>query len=160
MIKAIVISDTHGDLSYVKEIIRKEKPIDAVFHLGDIAGQDDELKEMCGCAVYVVKGNCDFYSPNRLTEVVTLGENRIFMTHGHMYDAYWGVNKIVYAALENNCNIAMYGHTHVPDITPMGGVLVLNPGSTTQPRQLKRERTYIQMIISEEGKTDCRVKTL
>lgn len=158
MIKAIVISDSHGNLSNVKEIIRKEKQIDAVFHLGDMLGQDEELKIMCNCPVYAVRGNCDFFSPYSLTDVVTLENNRIFMAHGHTFGVNWGLGTIVDVAREQGCNFVMYGHTHIPDITPCGDVIAMNPGSVTQPRQKGRQPTYIVMTIDDNGHTDCRVK--
>lgn len=158
MIRAIVISDSHGNLSNVKEILRKERQIDVVFHLGDMQGQEEELKLMCNCPVYAVRGNCDYFSPFSLTDIVTLENNRIFMAHGHTFGVNWGWSEIVNVARQKGCNIVMCGHTHIPDITPCGDVIAMNPGSVSLPRQGTKEPTYIVMTIDDNGKTDCRVK--
>lgn len=158
MIKALIISDSHGSLENVKKIINKEKNIDVVLHLGDIQGQEEELKLMCNCPVYAVRGNCDYCSPFSLTEVVTLESNRIFMAHGHTFDINWTWAEIVNVAREMKCNYALCGHTHIPDITPFGDVIAVNPGSVSLPRQSNREPSYALMVIDDSGKTDCRIK--
>ena len=43
----------------------------------------------------------------------------------------------------------MYGHTHRPVIEEVGGVLVINPGSLTYPRQSNRKPSYIVMEMNE-----------
>ena len=45
----------------------------------------------------------------------------------------------------------MYGHTHMPVIEDEDGILVINPGSLTYPRQRGRRPSYAVMQI-EEGK--------
>ncbi len=158
MIKAIIISDSHGNLDNVKHILRKEKCVDAVFHLGDLLGQDEELKMMCNCPVYAVRGNCDFFSPYSLSDIVTLQNCRIFMTHGHNYYINWGWSHAVEVARENKCNVVMCGHTHIPDITHFGDVLAINPGSITQPRQPGRIPSYVVLEIEDDGQIKCSSK--
>lgn len=64
MLKAIIISDSHGDLKNVRKIAEKEHNIDLVIHLGDLLGQDEQLAEIFNCEIKKVKGNCDYYSNN------------------------------------------------------------------------------------------------
>lgn len=158
MIKGLIISDSHGQLENAKKAISNEGRLDIVIHLGDILGQDDELKRMCQCPVVIVKGNCDFYSDNQITEVFSVDVNKIFATHGHYYNVDYGIESLSYAAEEKGCNIAMYGHTHVPDISYRGNVTIVNPGSISRPRQLNRKPTYGVMMIDESGKTDISIK--
>lgn len=158
MIKAVIISDSHGQLENVETVLKKEGRLDMVIHLGDIVGQDDELRRMCDCPVIVVKGNCDFYSENAKEEVFSLENNKIFATHGHFYGVDFGIENLSYAAEARECNIAMYGHTHVPDIGYRGSVTIVNPGSVSRPRQTNRKPTYGLLTIDNSGKTDITIK--
>lgn len=158
--KVIVISDSHGDLENFKRVIKKEGKPDMVIHLGDIIGQGDLLRQICDCPVNIVKGNCDFYSENSLTEVISVEKNKIFATHGHHYGVEWGLERLYYAAVENGCNIAMFGHTHVPEITPRGEIMIINPGSISRPRQLNHKPTYILMDIDDKGETRFSIKCI
>ena len=60
-------------------------------------------------------------------------------------------DKLVENAQAKGCKIAMYGHTHMPVIENEDGILVINPGSLTYPRQRGRRPSYAVMQI-EEGK--------
>ena len=60
-----------------------------------------------------------------------------------------------FAALENDCDIAMYGHTHVPYLEEDNSlgtddVTILNPGSISKPRQADHRYTYMVMEIDDE----------
>lgn len=158
MKKVVIISDSHGDLSNVRKIMDKEQSVQQVIHLGDLIGQEMQLKEICGCGIRLVKGNCDYYADNPVSDIVEIGENRIFITHGHHYGVNFGIDRLCYAAKENQCNIAMYGHTHVPDNSVYGGIIIVNPGSVSQPRQLNHKPTYAVMKIDDDGKTDIRIQ--
>lgn len=157
MLKAVIISDSHGSLENVRKIAQKEKNIDLIIHLGDLIGQDEQLAEIFDCEIKKVKGNGDFYSKNPSTDVVEFGGNRIFITHGHHYGVDFGLDGLRYAAEENACNIAMYGHTHIPDNSVWGKIIMVNPGSVSRPRQLDHKPTYAVMKVSETGKTDIRI---
>ena len=158
MTKVIIISDSHGKLDNVRTIMEKEKNVNCVIHLGDLIGQDEELEEICRCPIYKVKGNGDFLSDNPSSDVIEIGDNRIFITHGHQYGVNYGIDKLCYAAQERECNIAMYGHTHVPDNSAYGGIIIVNPGSVSLPRQLNHKPTYGVMMINERKKTDITIK--
>ena len=68
--RILVISDSHGQLGNLNKILKEAGKVDRVIHLGDAVGQDEEIREMCGCPVTIVRGNCDFYSKNELVEIV------------------------------------------------------------------------------------------
>ena len=54
--------------------------------------------------------------------------------------------------LEGRCSIQLsYGHTHRPVVEEEDGILVINPGSLTFPRQQGRRPSYAVMDV-EEGK--------
>ena len=44
------------------------------------------------------------------------------------------LQRLTYAALEQACAVALFGHTHEPFLAREQGVLLLNPGSLCQPR--------------------------
>ena len=54
---------------------------------------------------------------------------RIFMNHGYRYRVEFSTSTIVYKAKEQNSDIVLFGHTHVPFCDFMDGMYVLNPGS-------------------------------
>ncbi len=156
--KVIIISDSHGNLDNVRKIMEKEKDVDRVIHLGDLIGQDEQLKMICDCPIYAVRGNGDFWSKNPMSDTVEIGKNKIFITHGHNFGVDFGIDRLCYAAKEQGCNIAMYGHTHVPENSVFGGIIVVNPGSVSRPRQLNHKPTYAVMKVDEKGKADIRIQ--
>ena len=58
--------------------------------------------------------------------MIDLDGYRVFITHGHGYHVSYSPNRLVAEALHRNAQIAMYGHTHVPHLEQMEGVIVLN----------------------------------
>ncbi len=68
------------------------------------------------------------------------------------YYENYGDEDAVEAARENGADILVYGHTHVPEIRQDGGILVLNPGSLTFPRQRGFRPTFIILNIDDRTK--------
>ncbi len=126
--KAVVISDSHGDRDTVRNIIEKEKP-EIVIHLGDHANDVDltcmppEVR-----VVYRVNGNCDF---SDFPEVICQGiEGHSFLImHGHTRGVKMGISRALSTAKTRGATVLLYGHTHVSDISRKDGVLIVNPGS-------------------------------
>ena len=56
-----------------------------------------------------------------------------------------------YLGKENNADIVMFGHIHVPVVEKSDGVTIVNPGSISLPRNADGRPTYIVMN-AEEGK--------
>ena len=158
--RVVIVSDSHGHLENVEKVIKKSGKLDMVIHLGDIIGQDDILRSMCDCTVIIVRGNCDFNSENELVEIFSLDKNKIMATHGHCYNVDWGLERLYHAAEENGCNIAMYGHTHVPEVVYQDGIWIVNPGSITRPRQYNNRPSYILMNFDKYGNPDFNINYL
>lgn len=154
--KILVISDSHGQLDGVLKIMEKHKSFDFVIHLGDIIRQERQLKSICGCPVKIVQGNCDFGSEYPLTDLFEFDGNKALLTHGHYYGVDWGIDRLCYAAEGNNCNFAMFGHTHVPEVVETNGITILNPGSISRPRQMNRRKSYI-IIETVDGKAAAEI---
>ena len=141
--KAILMSDTHGDAIGVRWILdqawARTGHVDAYFHMGDGAMDFISLKPFLlahdpEAALYGVRGNCDFYAPNvEKSLVVPFGGTRIFMTHGHYYQVKSTLEIRDEEAESEGCSIALYGHTHRPAMD-MGRTLMINPGSAQDGR--------------------------
>ena len=126
MTKILVVSDSHGDISGIQEALRREGPVDYVFHLGDHAG--DAARIHTAAQVTAVMGNCDFGGAAS-QETVFLGGRRLILTHGHGQGVKYGLQRLAYFAEEQEADAVFFGHTHVPLIDYYGGILLMNPGS-------------------------------
>ena len=54
-------------------------------------------------------------------------------------------------------DMVFYGHTHRPVIDETEGILVVNPGSLTYPRQEGRRPSYVLMEVAENGKVTSEI---
>lgn len=155
--RAVVFSDSHSSTALMKEAVRRIRP-DVIIHLGDSVRDAEELREeFREIPLYSVKGNCDISSSAPETDIVPLGPVKAFITHGHLYDVKWGrLDPLVYAAMEQNAQIAMFGHTHQAETSEMGGVKLLNPGTAGKGR----ERTFAIVDVFENGGIACEIREL
>ncbi|MBQ9766958.1 MAG: metallophosphoesterase family protein [Lachnospiraceae bacterium] len=140
--KAVLVSDSHGRFGGLQEIIEREAPFDMLLHAGDIQGGVSNLEDWAGVPVYVVKGNCDWSGDFPQERIVEFGSDRIFLTHGHRYGVKVGIETVAAAAERAGATIAVHGHTHIPNAEERYGVIVLCPGSVSEPRQANRRATY------------------
>ena len=132
----LVLSDTHRDLSRMFSAVDYMKALapDAVIFLGDVVSDAIALKTELRVPFHIVQGNCDGYSAYPATDVVEAEGVRIFLCHGHQYDVKESPQRLIWAAQERECTVALFGHTHRPYMDREDGVLVMNPGSLTRPR--------------------------
>lgn len=159
--RILVISDTHGHEDNLERVLMKEGKPDHVLHLGDIEGGEDSIRQMVGCPLDVVSGNCDFFSRMPKVKFVEIGGYKIMMTHGHYYYVTVGTRDLVEEAKTNGCNVVMFGHTHKPMLNEEDEELtVLNPGSLSFPRQEGRRPSYIMMEIGTDGKAHYEIHYL
>ena len=129
--KICVFSDSHGSSLYMKEIIRREKP-DRMFFLGD--GEQDLpaiRKEFPALPIQAVRGNCDVFSELPAELVCTVENVRFFLTHGHRcgVKSDWRLETLKAAARAKDAQVALFGHTHEPQLEWDVGLLLLNPGT-------------------------------
>ena len=83
--------------------------------------------------------------------VEKVGKIDCLMTHGHYYGVSVETSMLKEEALARGCNVALYGHTHRPDLEIESEITVLNPGSLSYPRQHGRKPSYAIMEIDEKG---------
>ena len=148
------MSDSHGRNENVELAIAQVREeigeFQMLIHLGDV-GDAREIESLAGVPCYIVRGNTDYDVKLLNANVIEAGGHRIFATHGHLYQVDMRLDLLRFAALENDCDIAMYGHTHVPYLEEdPDDVTILNPGSISKPRQADHRYTYMVMEIDDE----------
>ena len=128
--KVIIVSDSHGNSEILERIFARERTMDCVIHLGDGADDLMGLNSYIGrIPVYQLKGNNDpsfFGFPQKL--ITHIGSIKIFGCHGHLLDVKYTLTKLYYAAMQDECRIALYGHTHIPALEESDNVTIFNPG--------------------------------
>lgn len=136
LIKLLILSDSHGDISTLESILKKEKNIDAVIHLGDGGTNMWDIRELTqSVPVYQCQGNCDSSLYNFSPELnFTSGSKKIMACHGHRYNVKSGLNTIYFAAKEKGADICLYGHTHIPNNEYYAGIHLFNPGAVKDGR--------------------------
>ena len=165
----IIVSDSHGRSDLLYRIAELEKP-DMILHLGDLEDSRATVERQLGAPkipCVFIKGNCDFRSQGELlnSSVFTLKGHRFYLTHGHLVHVNYGLDTLVYTAEENRCDIAIFGHTHVPFNEFMDGsfggpkIHVLNPGSIALPRG-GSSKSYMVMNLKDDGAYDVTLKKL
>lgn len=131
-----IISDTHIPVRTDKlpgKIFEIFKDVDLILHCGDIEVMSviEELEEIA--PVKAVCGNCDPYIGFNTHEIIKVDDVKIGLTHGIVYPK-GDTQQLYYLAKELDVDILVSGHTHQPLVKKEADVLLLNPGSPTQPR--------------------------
>lgn len=151
MKQALIFSDSHGRIDKAIDIIHQYPKVEAVFHCGDIGGDDDILRCATPHAVAIVRGNCDYSSTLPPEIVTTFSGKKIAMCHGHRYLMYGGIDQLKYWAMEKEADIVLFGHTHVPFVEQSSTLTVINPGSISRPRQEGHRKSYAVLEIDDNG---------
>lgn len=156
--KVLIVSDTHRKNDNYFKALESVKP-DLVIHCGDAEGSEYILTMATECPVQIVMGNNDFFSclPRELE--LKLGAYKVWVTHGHNYCVSMGNERIKREAAARGMDIVLYGHSHKPVVDRKGGVIAVNPGSLSYPRQEGRRPSYIVMEVEGE-KLDFTIRYL
>ncbi len=149
--RILIVSDTHGNHRNLDRVLEKIGAIDGFLHLGDVEGDEDYFEALLKCPVHIVAGNNDFFSDLPDEKMLQIGKYKIMMNHGHGYYVSRNTSRLKKAAKDRGADIVMYGHTHRPDIDFEDGIITINPGSLSYPRQERRRPTYIMMYLRENG---------
>ena len=150
--KILVISDTHGDTNKAEEAIRSNKEVSLIIHLGDYFRDAQKLSGMFpNIPVEYIYGNSDFMVENVPAEkLLEVCGKKIFITHGHRYSVKWDYGRLYRKAEELKADMILFGHTHVPEIIEKDDVFLLNPGSTSDPRDESDESYAIIDIVGDK----------
>ena len=163
--KIMIASDIHGSQKYAQKLIAEYRKSGAkkLVLLGDLLyhGPRNDLstgynpKEVIKLLNSVkeellcVRGNCDTEVDQMVLEfpimadyaVMADGERLIYFTHGHKYGAAYFPNV-------KEGDIIVQGHTHIPMNEVRNGILCINPGSVSLPK----DGSDHQCLIYEDGK--------
>ncbi len=155
--KILVISDTHGDINRAEEAVRSNSDVDLIIHLGDYFRDAQKLSDIFpNIPIEYIYGNSDFMIEDVPAEkMLVLCGKRIFITHGHRYSVKWDYDKLYRKAEETKADVLLFGHTHVPDLICRDTYYVINPGSTSDPRDDSNESYAI--IEINEGRVEPRL---
>ena len=181
--KILILSDSHRISANIKIALKREKP-DMLIHLGDIEDDPSAVALWAGSPktpCIFIRGNCDRYNatPGDLRDVAVfpLKGHRFYCCHGHNEHVGYGLSEICIEAAANECDIALFGHSHVPydswgdavkeyskiyneaDPYASAGIRVLNPGSISLPRG-GSPRTYMVMEMKDDGNYSVILKKL
>lgn len=153
-----VMSDSHGQISKVKQAVKQVGPVDGWFHLGDLSQDGFELAQLVHVPVKVVQGNCDGKTDALVDEFVAWGGKKFWLTHGHRYGVKYDLNDLVEWANHYGVDAVLYGHTHEAYAKETKGIWVINPGSLYLPRWNKPSVALIE--IDETGQMKVKHQTI
>ena len=145
--RLLIISDSHKNSFIIDRIIRNQPDARHIFFLGDNVSDMEELKsEYTDRIFHMVKGNCDGFTNYPDYDIVKLENQNILFTHGHNFSVKYGKTRLLEFAKNCGCSIALYGHTHIPDITYEEDIYLVNPGSPSRPRESKPSYAVIDIV--------------
>lgn len=132
---------------------------DGISDLAEIleqAKQDQEFKKIIPPVIAFVRGNGDpstfpvsydigKYNPASLNDykgtmyvpeeqILTANHTKFFITHGHNQGVYFGVEQLGMAVIYNQCDVGLFGHTHISTQETYPDCKLINPGSCSRPR--------------------------
>ncbi len=158
--KVLVISDTHGNIDNAKMVLERIIPlgIDTVLHCGDYISDARILqKKYPNITMYGVYGNCDVGFGGEYSTVVTIEGVSIYMSHGHRYGVKWGdYDEVFIDAMAHETTVAVCGHSHEAYLDKKQGILIMNPGSLTLPRD-SQYPSYGILELSKGKVVDAKV---
>lgn len=166
-----VMSDTHGSLDYFEKAVKTLSDCDVLLHGGDILyhGPRNDLPNGYNPKgvveilnnldnILITKGNCEsdvdqmvlnhpIQGPYVLSQ---FGEIRILLTHGYIDSKEETIRK----AKSMGADILILGHTHVKELFVDESLIVLNPGSTSIPKDGTHSVATIDIINSNEDELE------
>ncbi|MBE6787185.1 MAG: YfcE family phosphodiesterase [Ruminococcaceae bacterium] len=149
-LRIVVISDSHKRSDIVEKILYAQPDACDVFFLGDCAADIEDLRYIfTNKRFHILSGNCDYFSAFPSSAVQTVGNTKIFYTHGHTLSVKYGIQRLKETAKQNGCQIALYGHTHISKILYEDGIYIVNPGSCACGRDF--HESYAVIDIEENG---------
>lgn len=132
--KILIFSDSHGNTSRMLSAVTDHMPrIDLLIHLGDgVRDFEYVTSRYPNIPSVSIKGNAESMSRDRC--VLDLDGVRLMCIHGHSYGVKSDIYRAAAAAIEENCDLLLFGHTHTARDTvytlPDGrSVRIFNPGS-------------------------------
>lgn len=145
----VVVSDTHGYRQGLEALLPVFAENDRIIHLGDTSGDGGYIRKLFPDKTTVINGNCDFPSLGDDEAVISVEGVKIFACHGHRYSVKTTLSRLAKKAKDEDCKIALYGHTHLAREDEMDGVTLLNPGCGTR----YGARSYLYLVVNGQNFT-------
>lgn len=162
-----VMSDTHGSLVYFEKALEVLSDCDILLHAGDVLyhgprndlpkgynpkGIISKINELDN--ILIARGNCDadvdqmvinhpIQGPYVLSQ---FGETRILINHGYVDSKEETIKK----AKSMGADILILGHTHVKELYVDENLIVINPGSTSIPKDGSHSVATIDIIQTHD----------
>ncbi|CEP43159.1 phosphodiesterase [Paraclostridium sordellii] len=162
-----VMSDTHGSLPYFEKALDTLSDCDILLHAGDVLyhGPRNDLPKGYDPKgviskinnldnILIARGNCDadvdqmvinhpIQGPYVLSQ---FGETRILINHGYVDSKEETIKK----AKSMGADILILGHTHVKELFIDENLIVLNPGSTSIPKDSSHSVAIIDITENHD----------
>lgn len=141
MIRIGVISDTHlpdtgESLAFLVDLAARHfQGVEVILHAGDIVAPD-VLAAFSQYTFYGVRGNMDpAFCELPQKRVLNIAGMRIGLIHG------WGAGEGLIERVRNEfrdtrLDCLVFGHSHVPLCRQVGELLLFNPGSAVERREM------------------------
>jgi putative phosphoesterase len=148
--KLAILSDTHGNYPLAVKALELTDRLDYVIHLGDTADDAEIIEMTIGCEVIKLSGNCDATKKYPELITTTISNRKFLLTHGDQFSVKNGLGLLQQRAQEDGADVILYGHTHIPSIMKIDGMLFINPGSLKQTSSTKN---FAILSIENDGIT-------
>jgi len=144
--KILVISDTHKNLTALRNALDAHPEIEHVFHLGDLSSDVEQImNDYHGKKFHCVRGNNDFDSRYAPAGIEILNGRTIYYTHGHLQRVHSNLSGLLMEAKRYSADIVLFGHTHIAFAQEIDGVHLFNPGSASRPREGEKSYGIIEL---------------
>lgn len=113
-LKILVVSDSHGNTVALQRIVSAEHPFDYLVHCGDGVSDLLYMQWQGNPLVLKVAGNIDRARGMDIEQriIQEIGGYRFFITHGDRQQAHRDISGVYSEAVDEGCDIALFGHTH------------------------------------------------
>eukprot|EP00003_Mantamonas_plastica_P009735 TRINITY_DN190_c0_g2_i1.p2 TRINITY_DN190_c0_g2~~TRINITY_DN190_c0_g2_i1.p2 ORF type:complete len:204 (+),score=69.32 TRINITY_DN190_c0_g2_i1:316-927(+) len=137
MVLVLVIGDFHiphraSDIpKQFQELLVPDK-IDTILCTGNLCCKEphDYLKKLAS-DIHIVQGDFDENTDFPETKVVTIGEFKFGLCHGHQITPWGDEESLGVLQRKLNCDVLISGHTHQLDVRKFDEKFLINPGSAT-----------------------------
>ncbi len=148
-----VISDTHlprGDRVLPRRLLEEASAADLILHAGDVAAPEVLLELEAYGRVLGVRGNVD--GPELWRDLPSRRVLRVpGATIGMLHDSGPAAGRPArLRARFPDCDVVVFGHSHIPVAAWHEGLLLLNPGSAIDRRR-QPSCTMARLTIDEGG---------
>lgn len=151
--KLMFASDIHGSAYWAEKVVKsfKEEDADYLVLLGDILYHGPrnplpkdynpqaviQLLNGIKDKIIAIRGNCDSEVDQMVLQfpitadynIIPLKNRKLIASHGHLYHD----NQLPSSLVPGD--VFIFGHIHVPVLEQKDGIYILNPGSTTLPKE-------------------------